>query len=341
MPPKITVFMAAYNSENYISDSIKSILDQSFSDFELLIINDGSTDLTVDIIEKFNDPRIRLVHNDKNRGLTYTRNVALTEALGEYIAILDSDDIAIKNRLELQYNFFQQHPEYALCGGHGIYINQLAQPADNSDLTVPTGAEKIKMTLFFENTFVNSSVMFKTSIYQELNGYQEYAPAEDYELSIRIAEKYPVWNLDKILVKYRKHENNISTLENETAKLKLKAIKRMQISSLGISDSQNLGDILFSILIWDYKSYQFSDYHRLFSQIKSANRKLGKYPIKEFERILFEKWFTVIHQKRAKMNALALLFNKDLFDWSYLSMRQLRKTIKLSLKGIGRLSKWS
>jgi glycosyltransferase involved in cell wall biosynthesis len=115
MPPKITVFMAAYNSENYISDSIKSILDQSFSDFELLIINDGSTDLTVDIIEKFNDPRIRLVHNDKNRGLTYTRNVALTEALGEYIAILDSDDIAVKNRLELQYNFFQQHPEYALC----------------------------------------------------------------------------------------------------------------------------------------------------------------------------------------------------------------------------------
>jgi hypothetical protein len=206
---------------------------------------------------------------------------------------------------------------------------------------VPTGAEKIKMTLFFENTFVNSSVMFKTSIYQELNGYQEYAPAEDYELFIRIAEKYPVWNLDKILVKYRKHENNISTLENETAKLKLKAIKHRQISSLGISDSQNLGDILFSILIWDYKSYQFSDYHRLFSQIKSANRKLGKYPIKEFERMLFEKWFTVIYQKRAKMNALTLLFNKDLFNWSYLSMRQLRKTIKLSLKGIGRLSKWS
>lgn len=331
--------MAAYNSENYISDSIKSILEQSFSDFELLIVNDGSTDQTVAVIEKFNDPRIRLVHNDKNRGLTYTRNVALTEARGEYIAILDSDDIAIKNRLELQYNFFRQHPEYALCGGHGVFINQRAELTNNSDLIVPVGAEKIKMTLLFENTFVNSSVMYKTSIYKELNGYQDYAPAEDYELFIRIAEKYPVWNLDQILVKYRIHENNISSLREEIAKLKLKAIKSEQLNYLGIPDHESFGNILFSILICDYKRYQFSDYHQLFLQIKSANRKLRKYPVKEFEEMLFKKWFTIIYQKKAKMNALALLFNRDLFNWSYLNMRQLRKTFKLSLKGFGRLSK--
>lgn len=331
--------MAAYNSENYISDSIKSILEQTFSDFELLIVNDGSTDQTVEVIKGFNDPRIRLVHNDKNRGLTYTRNVALTEARGEYIAILDSDDIAVKNRLELQYNFFQQHPEYALCGGHGLFINQRAEPLNDSDLTVPIGAEEIKMTLLFENTFVNSSTMYKNSVYKELNGYQEYAPAEDYEFFIRIAEKYPVWNLNEILVKYRIHENNVSTLKEDIAKLKLKAIKSKQLSYLGIPDQESLGDILFSILIWDYKSHQFSDYHRLLSQIKLANRKLKKYPIKEFEKMLFEKWLIVIYQKKAKMNALALLFNKDLFNWSYLNMRQLRKTFKLSLKGFGRLSK--
>lgn len=330
--------MAAYNSESYISDSIKSILEQSFSDFELLIVNDGSTDQTVDVIKKFDDARIRLVHNDKNRGLTYTRNVALAEARGAYIAILDSDDIALKSRLELQYNFFQQHPEYALCGGHGIFINQRGEPVNNNELTVPLGAEKIKMTLLFENAFVNSSVMYKTSIYRELNGYQEYAPAEDYELFIRMAEKYPVWNLDQVLVKYRIHENNISFLKEKTAKLKLKAIKSKQLTYLGISDNERLGSILFSILVCDYKRYQFSDYHQLFLLIKSANRKMRKYPINEFEGLLFEKWFTIIYQKKARMNALGLLFNKDFFNWSYLNMRQLRKTIKLSLRGFRRLS---
>lgn len=331
--------MAAYNSEDYISEAIKSMLDQTFSDFELLIINDGSTDHTVEIIETFNDHRIRLVHNDKNRGLTYTRNVALTEARGAYIAILDSDDIAINNRLELQYNFFQQHPEYVLCGGHGIFIDQQAERIDSSNLTVPIGIEKIKMMLLFGNTFVNSSVMYRTTVFQELNGYQDYAPAEDYELFIRMAEKYPVGNLDEILVKYRMHENNISLLKRETAILKLKEIKSNQLSYLGIPDHQRLGTALFDILMCDYRSGQFSDYHQLFLQLKSANRKLRRYPIKQFEEMLFEKWFTIIYQKKAKMNAISLLFNKDLFSWSYLTARQLRKGIKLSLKGIGKLSK--
>ena len=331
--------MAAYNSGDYISQAIKSILNQTFSDFELLIINDGSTDHMVEMIETFKDQRIRLVHNDKNRGLTYTRNVALTEARGAYIAILDSDDIAMSNRLELQYNFFQQHPEYVLCGGHGIFINQRGEQIDNSNLTVPIGVEKIKMMLLFGNTFVNSSVMYKTTVFRELNGYQDYAPAEDYELFIRMAEKYPVGNLDEILVKYRMHENNISSLKRETAILKLKEIKNKQLAYLGVPDHQQLGHALCDILLCNYTPRQFSDYHQLFLQLKSANRKLRRYPFKEFEEMLFEKWFTIIYQKKAKMNAITLLFNKDLFSWSYLTARQLRKGIKLSLKGVGELSK--
>lgn len=331
--------MAAYNAGNYISDAIKSILNQTFSDFELLIVNDGSTDQTVQVIEEFNDPRIRLVHNDKNRGLTYTRNVALTEARGVYIAILDSDDIAVKNRLELQYNFFEQHPDYALCGGHGLFINQTGETVSGTDLVVPIGAEKIKMTLLFENTFVNSSVMYKTTVLKELNGYQDYSPAEDYELFIRMAENYPVWNLNEILVKYRIHENNISSLKKDIAREKLEAIKCKQLEYLNIPAHNSFGKILFSILMGDYKSFSFSEYLAFFIQLKSTNRKLQKYQVTEFEALLFEKWFATIYIKKAKMNALALLFNKDLFRWSYLNGRQLRKVIKLSLKGIGKLSK--
>lgn len=338
MSPKITVFMAAFNSADYISDSIQSILDQTFHDFELLIVNDGSTDRTIEVVETFRDDRIRLIHNDKNRGLTYTRNVAMTAARAEFIAILDSDDIAAKNRLELQYDFFQQNPTYALCGGHGTIINKKGQAIENDALTVPVGADKIKMTLLFENTFINSSVMYKTSVLKELGGYQDYAPAEDYELFVRMAEKYPVGNLEEILVKYRIHENNISELKVEVAKLKLKEIKRNQLSYLNIPDHLHMGDLLFSILMCDYQHYKIADYRELFQLLKLANRKLEKYPVSDFEKMLFEKWFDVIYLKKAKMNAFPLLFDKDLFKWSYVNGRQLRKIFKLTVKGIGRFS---
>src|SRR5690554_1467307 len=125
--PKITVFMAAYNAEAFIAEAISSILNQSFEDFELLVVNDGSIDKTVDVVHSFADPRIRLIHNEKNNGLVYTRNSALDEARGEYIAVLDSDDIAVPERLQLQYDYMIQYPKIALCGGHAALIDAQGQ----------------------------------------------------------------------------------------------------------------------------------------------------------------------------------------------------------------------
>lgn len=330
--------MAAYNAANYINESVKSILSQTFSDFELLIVNDGSTDQTVNMINTFDDPRIRLIHNDKNQGLVYTRNVALKEARGEYIAVLDSDDVAYPRRLDLQYKFMQEHPDCVLCGGHGTVINKLGEPVTDNRLIVPTGNDNIKMTLLFLNTYVNSTVMYKTSVLRELGGYKDFAPAEDYELFIRIADKYPVDNLDEVLVKYRDHESNTSVLHGHVSQLKVYDIKKIQLSNLHISPEKRLTDAFYSILMWDY-SFNLSDYLYLFTKLKYANRKLNKYPIIPFEKMLFNYWFKIIYTKKAKMNALPLLLNKHLFSWSFVSSRQLRKAFKLSIKGIGRLSK--
>jgi len=338
MNPRITVFMAAYNAANYISESIQSILDQTFKNFELLIVNDGSTDETVNIIGNFKDPRIRLIHNDKNRGLTYTRNVALNEARGEYIAILDSDDVAIHNRLELQYNFFLEHPDFALCGGHGSVIDEVGTPVVDNRFTVPIDPDKIKITLLFQNTFINSTVMYKTAVLKELNGYNDYAPAEDYELFIRISDKYPVGNLDSILVKYRIHGSNTSIIQSELGRIKVRSIKEKQLTKLQINPDKKLTDAFFSILEWDYNAPNFTDYLSLFTKLKAANRSLNKYPEIPFEKMLFNYWFEIIYIKKAKMNALPLLLNKNIFKWSYVSFRQLRKAFKLSIKGIGQLS---
>jgi len=339
MDPKITVFMAAYNAASYINESIKSILNQTFEDFELLIVNDGSTDETVPIIKKFVDPRIRLVHNDRNRGLVYTRNVALTAARGEYIAVLDSDDLATPNRLELQYNFFKQHPDVALCGGHGIVIDKHGDTLKDNRLNVPIGRDNIKMRLLFLNTYVNSTVMYRTAVFKALQGYQDYAPAEDYDLFIRIADQYPVDNLDQVLVKYRDHDSNTSLQQAETAFRKINAIKKKQLVSLQIHANQKLTDIFHNLLRWDFKDFHFSDYLSLLRQLKSANTRLKKYPEADFECMLFYYWFEIILNKKAKMNAIVLLFQKGLFKWSYLDVKKIRKTIKLSIKGIGQISK--
>ena len=105
MNKKITVFMPVYNSERYLKEAIDSILNQSYKNFELLIINDGSTDSSIDIIKSYNDSRIKLINNDCNKGLPYTRNLGLKLAKGDYIAIMDSDDISYIHRLKKQIEF--------------------------------------------------------------------------------------------------------------------------------------------------------------------------------------------------------------------------------------------
>ncbi|MBG6235100.1 glycosyltransferase involved in cell wall biosynthesis [Pedobacter sp. CAN_A7] len=331
--------MAAYNAAKYITEAIESILHQTFEDFELLIVNDGSTDNTVAIINKFHDPRIRLIHNDRNRGLVFTRNVLLEEARGEYIAILDSDDIAISNRLALQYEHFKKHPELALCGGHGQVINHSGDTINDPRLIVPIGPENIKITLLFLNTFVNSTVMYKKEVLLELNGYNDFAPAEDYELFIRIADKYAVDNIDTVLVKYRDHDHNTSVVQVSTGSRKVHEIKKNQLNRLHIEADQRLIEVFYSVLAHNFEPFDFSDYLSLFWKLKSANQKLKIYPKEPFEKRLFEYWFKIIMIKKAKGNALALLFSKKLFNFRYLTAKQFRKTFKLSLRGIGTLSK--
>jgi len=119
--PKVTVLMPVYNAEKYLKEAIGSILGQSFSDFEFLIINDGSTDSSVKIIKSYDDPRIRFIANEKNLGVIPTLNKGFALAQGEFIARMDADDISLPKRLELQADFMDKHPE---AGAIGLTANK-------------------------------------------------------------------------------------------------------------------------------------------------------------------------------------------------------------------------
>jgi len=118
----VTVLMPVYNGEKYLNEAIDSILNQTYTNFEFLIINDGSTDRSVEIIKGYNDSRIKLIHNKKNMGLVYTLNRGLALALGKYIVRMDADDISLPNRFKLQLDFMEINTEVALCSGNAMSI---------------------------------------------------------------------------------------------------------------------------------------------------------------------------------------------------------------------------
>lgn len=210
MTPKISVILPVYNAQSYLRESIESILNQSFEDFELIIINDGSTDDSLSIMESYTDQRIRII-NQSNAGLPISLNRAIATAKGEYLARQDADDISLPSRLAKQVAYLDAHPQCALLG---TWAQILAEntPTDRS-LSHPHLNGDIQLKLLFFNCFVHSSVMIRKSALEISGLYpeeKEKFPPEDYDLWLRIAKHWEVANLPEVLLQYRELPNSIS-----------------------------------------------------------------------------------------------------------------------------------
>ncbi|MBH8566029.1 glycosyltransferase [Nostoc sp. CENA67] len=201
--PKVTVLMPVYNGEIYLQEAIDSILSQTFQDFEFLIINDGSTDSTREIICSYDDPRIRLIDNDCNLGLTQSLNKGLKLAEGEFIARQDADDISEPERLAKQVTFLETHPEVALVGTWYKDIDPQGKLIEKRNL--PCNSTQIRWEILFYCPFVHSAVMFhKYTILEQIGFYDEaYSYAQDYDLWWRIARSLKMINLNEYLVNLR------------------------------------------------------------------------------------------------------------------------------------------
>lgn len=327
--PSVTVFMAAYNASKYIEVAVKSILNQTYQDFELLIVNDGSTDDTSEILESFKDERIRIINNLENKGLTYTRNIALQEARGQFIAIMDSDDISYPNRLAIQIDAFKDKPDLALYGGQAKMIDE-NQKEIGFIKESETNPNLLKVKLLFHNTFVHSSVMIRTSVFREFGGYQEPF-AEDYDLFLRIAQKYAVGNSSEFVIAYRWHGSNISRTEGEKIVKQLLPIKEKLLKKIGLKSTISQQKILTNPYIWDDVSIY--EYQELFRSLLSYNKKEKAFNEQLLEGIIFDKWYNaLIHLGRA--NTLKLFFSKPMFRWKYCTFKKIRKTFKKSIKSI-------
>jgi glycosyltransferase involved in cell wall biosynthesis len=183
--PEVSVLMAVYNGRPYLETSVRSILNQTFEDFEFIVINDGSTDGSGEVLEQFavSDKRIRVFHQE-NRGIVSSLNRGLEEAKGEYVARMDADDISLPKRLECQVHFLDSNPEIGIVGTQHVWIGRDGEVTHRP--TLPTNSSFISWRLLFETCIVHPSILARRFLIQRLDGYADWAKyGEDYELWTR------------------------------------------------------------------------------------------------------------------------------------------------------------
>lgn len=320
----ITVFIALYNSEKYIEQTLNSLLNQTFTNFEILIINDASTDNSVEIVENFNNSKIRLIHNETNRGICYTRQRGVEEAIGKYIAIIDSDDIAMHNRLEKQFDFLENNPEFALCGTDAKFIDENNKEINHLHI-VNHEPELIKIMLLFANQFINSSVLIKKEAVINVGGYIK-SIAEDYDLFVRIAEKYKTANLKEKLVSYRMHNVSDSRTKKELYSIAEKEILAYQFKKLKIDG--DLDYIPYLLFHGNNRSIKKKDLFVFFNTVLKNNTLLKIYDEVLFKNIFFKIWIELIlHHKNFRQTWK--LFLHPSFKFSELNSKEKRRIIKL------------
>ncbi len=270
--PRVSVLMSVYDGERFLRDSVESILGQRFADFEFIILDDGSTDSTWDILNDFGsrDKRIILIRNNKNIGLTKSLNKGLALARGEYLARQDADDLSLPQRLGIQVKFLDAHPEVSLVGTDIEIIDENGKHL--IERHYPSNHESITAELLLKNHAIgHSTVLARLEALKEFGGYDERLPyAQDYDLWWRLSRKRKVANLPEILVKWRDTPGSISRDRREeqhecifTVSLKVireslkdttldeEAYRRFWWAYHGYIDKLQKGDIKDLELLWD------------------------------------------------------------------------------------------
>jgi glycosyltransferase involved in cell wall biosynthesis len=207
--PIVSVILPVYNAELYLREAIDSILNQTFRDFELIIINDGSTDGSKAIIESYGDERI-IFADQENAGLAASLNKGISMARGKYIARQDNDDVSLHTRLHEQVKYLEDHPAVSLLGSHALIIDENGRSTGRL-LQPPTASYQVKFYLLFGNPFAHSSVLLRRSVLESSGLYsQDTSYFEDHNLWSRIARIADVANLPKPLIKYREVPSSMS-----------------------------------------------------------------------------------------------------------------------------------
>lgn len=284
----ISVIMANYNTPiDYLKEAIDSVLNQTYSNFELIIIDDASTDESLSYIEGLRDPRIIILKNERNRGPAVSRNRGLAIAKGKYIAIMDSDDISMPNRFQVELDYMESHPDVIVCGSwfekFGVE-NKVRKP-------IIDDFEMYRCQLLFSNTPItlcSPSAMIRKSMLDQ-NGIrfdESLEKTEDYGLWVDCSKIARFYIIDEVLLKYRTHIQQTSIKDRDVQANYSDLISRRQLQQLGINDCPQENRWRYDI-VKDRQDYL--NFYSWVKSIKSANIKCSIFPEDILQRYLDNK----------------------------------------------------
>lgn len=295
--PKVTVVIPVYNRERYAAVAIESILAQSFTDFELLLIDDGSTDGSVEIMRSYTtDPRVRLVCNGDNLGQPKTRNKGIELARGEYIAMLDSDDWAYPRRLEKQVAFLDHHSDFAVVGAWATGMDEKGRPLRKGKRWFVSPGE-LQSRLLFRACFAHTSILARTAVLQEYGYREQYVVCADFDLFVRIAGKHKLAKLPETLVRRRAHAGSITREKAQLVKDKNQEIASAQLAELGVTFTAT--DLERHFVLPRMTRLQFTPDREYLEwadawllKLQEVNHRVLRYPAQAFARLVGQLWFT-------------------------------------------------
>lgn len=297
--PMISVIMSTYNEEKYIETSLKSLLHQSFQDFEIIIVDDASTDSTRQLIQGLSDERIHLICNEENQGLTKNLNKALNYAKGKYIARMDGDDIALRERFEKQYQYMENHPKTML-------VSCYTKSFGDSDLVfaLPDDSEILRVRMLVRPVYAHPGFMMRRELVDAGYCYnEEYRTAQDYEFASRVAQKNKIGLVPEVLLLYRVHKKQISAKAGNQQFNNADKIRKRQLDTLGVQLSRKEWED-YQALVREAKVgglENFDRVHDVLQKMVRCNDKSKIYNQSVMEKTLKQMLYTwVIRNKNMK-----------------------------------------
>jgi glycosyltransferase involved in cell wall biosynthesis len=318
--------MSVYNSSLYLKQAIDSILDQTYDNFEFIVINDGSTDESLGIIKSYSDNRIKLLENDGNKGLIYSLNKGIAAATGKFIARMDADDIALPNRIESQLRFFESHTDISICGSATYHLMGDKLTKKSTYLS----HDEIICWMLFNCSIVHPTLMFRSEVLknEEVIFDNSFPHAEDYELWSRLLFKYKLASLDEPLLKYRIHANQVTKKHNLLQETSANLVRRKILEQAGFVFNDNQ----FEAHCWIGTS-RFLDsaqqLHRISDWLQSLyqQNKSAKYVSDDVMKLAVKKlWEDSCGNTNLGLRAFIIFFQSPLYHFGN------AKILKLALK---------
>lgn len=306
MDKLISIALPAYNAKDYIAECLDSLLAQTYQNFEIILIDDCSTDGTADVVAGYTDSRIHYFKNEKNSGIVYSLNKAYALSRGEYLARMDADDICMPERLEKQINFLEQHKDISL-------VSVWFQTFDGASgiCRYATEPEEIKCKLLFSLQLLHPGWMFRRELVQEhnLQYREEYKYAEDWDFLVRATSVTRLSNIPEILMNYRINPNQVSNVHSKTQKQVADAVAKNQLDALGLTLTEEEFCIYRASFGRRENSLSEEEMRLLISVLKrleQANVKKGIYREEVLHRVIQEELYYLCNYNLARKNLSGL-----------------------------------